>query len=206
MKTSSNERILINLLCNYNSVENVNMIGEEQNEFQHEEADVIIISYLFLLFNRHQLEHIQIKADDTDIFLLLLHYYWPYKPDTQITMKTFGGNVIDINATAIKLGSKCSQLLAMHALTGSDSTSYPFNKGKISGLNILKKHTDIGLEMLGNVEAEKDELRVIGNKFFSLLYSSSVPMAVNKLRYKLFSTSRSTPDIRSLPPTDDQNL
>ena len=80
-------------------------------------------------------------------------------------MKKFGGNVIDINATAIKLGSKCSQLLAMHALTGSDSTSYPFNKGKISGLKILKKHTDIGLEMLGNV-AEKDEIRVIGNNFF----------------------------------------
>ena len=75
MKNNSNKRILINLLCNYNSVENVNMIGEEQNEFQHEEADVSIISYLFLLFNRHQLEHIQIKADDTDIFLLLLHYY-----------------------------------------------------------------------------------------------------------------------------------
>ena len=140
MKNSSNKRILINLLCNYNSVENVNMIGEEQNAFQHEEADVSIISYLFLLFNRHQLEHIQIKADDTDIFLLLLHYYWSYKPDTQITMKKFGGNVIDINATAIKLGSKCSQLLAMHALTGSDSTFYPFNKGKISGLKILKTH------------------------------------------------------------------
>ena len=28
-------------------------------------------------------------------------------------------------------------------------------------------------------------------------------MAMNKLRYKLFSTSRSTPDIRSLPPTDE---
>ena len=74
MKNCSNERILINLLCNYNSVENVNMIDEERNEFQHEEADVSIISYLFLLFNRHQLEHIHIKADDTDIFLLLLHY------------------------------------------------------------------------------------------------------------------------------------
>ena len=118
-------------------------------------------------------------------------------------MKKCGGNVIDINATAIKLGSKCSQLLAMLALTSSDSTSYPFNEGKISGLKILKKHTDIGLEMLGNVEAEKDEIRVIGNKFFSLLYSSSVPMAMNKLCYKLFSTSRSTPDIRSLPPTDE---
>ena len=71
MKNSSNKRILINLLCNYNSVENVNMIGEEQNEFQHEEADVSIISYLYLLFNRHQLEHIQIKADDTDIFFVI---------------------------------------------------------------------------------------------------------------------------------------
>ena len=47
------------------------MIGEEQNEFQHVEADVSIISYLFLLFNRHQLEHIQIKADDTDIFFVI---------------------------------------------------------------------------------------------------------------------------------------
>ena len=115
-------------------------------------------------------------------------------------MNKFGGNIIGINATAIKLGLKCSQLLAMHALTGSDSTSYPFDKGKISGLKILKKHTDIGLEIHGHIGAEKDEIRVIGNKFFSILYSSSLPVAMNELRYKLF---RSTPDIRSLPPTDE---
>ena len=36
------------------------------------------------------------------------------------------------------LGSKCLQLPGMHAISGCDTVSYPFNKGMISALNILK--------------------------------------------------------------------
>lgn len=43
------------------------------------------------------------------------------------------------NASAQKLGRNSNLLLAMHSLTVTDTTSNHFKKGKITGLNILKK-------------------------------------------------------------------
>ncbi|KAK3877224.1 hypothetical protein Pcinc_018024 [Petrolisthes cinctipes] len=53
-------------------------------------------------------------------------------------MERWNGVVLDINATCLQLGTKCLQLLAMHAISGCDTVSYPFNKGKIRTLNVLK--------------------------------------------------------------------
>ncbi len=48
--------------------------------------------------------------------------------------------VLDVNATCAHLGSTvCSQLLGAHAITGCDTESYPFGKGKASMLNTLKE-------------------------------------------------------------------
>lgn len=54
-------------------------------------------------------------------------------------MKQFSGKIIDIlsNATAAKLGNKCYDLLYAHALSGCDTVSYPFGKGKKSVLSLM---------------------------------------------------------------------
>ena len=39
------------------------------------------------------------------------------------------GSVLDINAICADLGQKCMQLLCMYALSGCDTTSYPYDKG-----------------------------------------------------------------------------
>ncbi len=44
-------------------------------------------------------------------------------------MKTFDGPVIDINASALKLGEECKDLLAVHVLTGCNY-QLPIWKGK----------------------------------------------------------------------------
>ena len=56
----------------------------------------------------------------------------------QMQMERWDGTVLDINQTCTKLGYKCIQLLGMHALTGCDTTSFPFNKGKVSALSVLE--------------------------------------------------------------------
>ena len=53
-------------------------------------------------------------------------------------MKRFDGKTIYVNATAMALGEKCVQLLHMHAITGCDSMSYPFGKGKVSSLKVIR--------------------------------------------------------------------
>jgi len=65
---------------------------------------VKIISYLLKL--SPQRKHIQILADDTDIFVLLVFCVWVYKSAAQVSMKKYDGKVIDIKATALKLGDK----------------------------------------------------------------------------------------------------
>ena len=67
--------------------------------------------------------HIQIVNDDTDVFILLVHFYWKLRQLAAITMNRFDGKTLNINATAMTFGDKCVQLLPMHAITGCDSVS-----------------------------------------------------------------------------------
>ena len=74
-------------------------------------------------------------------------------------MEKWNGDVFDINQTVQELGPrKCSQLLGLHVISGCDTVSYPFGKGKKSGL----KHLDLDLpgldDVLGEYEATNEEL------------------------------------------------
>ena len=66
----------------------------------------------------------------------------------------YDGKVIDINATALKLGNKSFDLLAVHALSGCDTVSYPFGKWMISALNLLLK-LDLNLQVFTEPDAEE---------------------------------------------------
>ena len=69
-------------------------------------------------------------------------------------MERWNGVVLNINATCIEMGPKCLQLLGMYALSGCDTVSYPFNKGKLSALNVLKSGDFPGLfQVLGEEDA-----------------------------------------------------
>jgi len=48
------------------------------------------------------------------------------------------GAVLDTNATCAQVGPKCLQILGMHYITGSDTTSYLYCKGKVSALKTLR--------------------------------------------------------------------
>ncbi|MES9884700.1 MAG: hypothetical protein ABW185_27970 [Sedimenticola sp.] len=200
MKSSHNKRELIKVFCAEHESQNVTMVGEE-GVSQHEEADCIIISHVLHLIEEGH-ERIQIVSDDTDIFALLVFFCWKWKSTSQISMKKGDGRVIDINATAEKLGAKSSQLLALHALSGCDTVSYLFGKGKTSAVTLMLKN-EVGLELLGEEDTSSENLLTIGHRFVGLLYKAKAPPAsMNDLRHSIFVSKRSTPKIKSLPPTD----
>ncbi len=117
-------------------------------------------------------------------------------------MRKSDGQIIDINATAHKLGDKSLQLLAIHALTGCDTTSYLFGKGKASAVSIMLKH-DMNLEVLGQTDANLCDVISAGHRFFSILYSGKQSTTtMNLLRHTIFISKRDTPKIKTLPPTD----
>ena len=67
---------------------------------------------------------IQILADNTAVFVLLIYWFHKHRPNSHVTLRKFDGQIIDINVSSEMLGDPCANLLAMHALTGCDSVSY----------------------------------------------------------------------------------
>ena len=133
MKRDEDKDQLIKLFCDTNhGCPTLHIIGKEQSMFNHEEADANIVRYLLTLHEEKR--HIQVGADDTDIFVLLVFFAWYNKVAIQISMKKRDGSIININATAEKLGDKCKCLLPLHSLTGCDSVSYLFGKGKATAV------------------------------------------------------------------------
>ena len=61
---------------------------------------------------------------------LIYHVVWP-SSDTAALF-------LNIDSTVENLGEHCRPILAMHALSGCDTTSYPIGKGKVSILNPLR--------------------------------------------------------------------
>lgn len=204
MKNSSNKREIINLICSCEHPEYMALLGDHNNEFGHEEADVSIISYVKLLLERGH-RNILVLCDDTDVFVLLVYFYWKWQvSDLVLTMKRLSdGKSISIGATSVKLGDKCGQLLALHALSGCDTVSFPYGKGKASALSLLHKHGDLGLEVFGDMSTSDDQIKSTGITFFNLWYGSKTQTSMNELRHALFTSNAKTPKIKSLPPTDE---
>ena len=123
--------------------------------FAHDEADITMVAYTLQAAESGKMV-IRFLSDDTGVFVLLV--YWVCRMQLYSTccvqMERCNGAVTDINATYLELGPKCLQLLGMHALSGCDTVSYPFNKGIISALSVLKVGDFPELsEVLGEVDA-----------------------------------------------------
>ena len=73
----------------------------------------------------------------TQNFVLLLLSYWVNWADLQckVQMEHWDGSIPDINGTCADLFQKYFQLLDMHALSGYDTSSFPWRKGRVSSLN-----------------------------------------------------------------------
>ncbi len=203
MKNTSNKKELIHQLCSNVGSEVVTLVAEGQCLFGHEEADVNIIAYLNLLIQQGK-KTIQVNADDNDIFVLLVFFVWKWKrPDIFIQMKKFDGTMIDINKSANKLGDACCGLLAAHALTGCDSVSYPFRKGKASAITVIENNPDLQVSILGDAQAELDDVLRVGRQFVCRLYGSKIDVSMSNLRHKIFTSKSSMPPLKAFPPTDD---
>ena len=84
----------------------------------HEEADVIIPQQVVHIAAQG-IRCISVICDDTDVFLLLLHYYHQLMEGTTSQRTT-----TDIAATVKKHANIVPQLLAAHALSGCDTVAY----------------------------------------------------------------------------------
>ena len=200
LKSKNNKQRLANVLCTFNVGENVTMETQQDGVFGHGEADVTMVSYVLEAANSGK-DVICVLSDDTDVFILLV--YWVHRAGLQckVEMERWDGTLLDIKATCADLGPKCLQLLGMHALSGCDTTSYPFGKGKISALNTLLAGDFLGLaDVLGEVGSTHTALMEAAKPFFVSLYHQLPGTSMETARFTLF-TKKKRPKIMALPST-----
>ena len=173
MKNIHKKRGLSRLLCTFNLGCGVTIYSIHDGVFGHDEADITIISYML-----HAADDgchvVRVLSDDTDIFVLLVYWTWRYALQDRLAVhvEKWDGVVLEVNATCAHLGSTvCSQLLGAHAITGCETVSYPFGKGKASMLKTLKEGDFPGLfDVLGEEGASQEDLTAVGEQFFVALY------------------------------------
>ena len=121
---------------------------------------------------------------------------------TTTTLRIYTSKLIDINETASKLGDKCYGLLVVNALSGCDTASYPFGKGKVTAVNLLLKG-EFNFEIFSDPMSQEIKWIQAGMSFISYLYCGKSVESLSKLRFNIFNNKKNPPKIKCVPPTDE---
>ena len=150
---------------------------------------------------------IRVLSDDTDVFVLPIYWVFRRQLKCKIQMERWDRTVLDINATCTNLGPKCLQLLGMHALSGCDTTSYPFGKGKATALKTWLVGDCHGLaNVLGEVGATTEDLIEAAGSYFIALYGQSPGTSLQSACFQLFASKKKSHKVMALPPTSSNLL
>ena len=142
---------------------------------------------------------IRMLRDDTDFVFV----DWVNLADLQckVQIERWDGSEPVINATFADLGQKCLQLLGMHALSGCDTTSYPYNKGKGISLNYMVSGNYQGIAGIGDVGTTLTELVNAAMLFFVALYSRPPETSMEPTRCNILTKQKRNPKVMALSPT-----
>ena len=197
------------LLVTNNSVSNV----EELSCIEHEEADTRIFAHLYYSVQDLGCTRAVLHATDTDVIILAMYYFSRLPSLQELWVQTKPDRYLPVHSLVAVLSTKyqkeprdlTSTLLCAYVLSGCDTVSYPFKRGK-------KKAASVAINMVGslpNLSAYGDDgifeltenIRSEATLFFTALYGKKGQYKLNTLRQHMFASSKS--DLRMLPPTDD---
>ena len=138
------------------------------------------------------------------MFVLMIYWVNFRQIYSCVQMERWDVTVYDINAICSKRGPKCLQLLGMHNLTGSDTTSYIFGIWKVSALKTLMAGNFQELSfILGELNASNDELFAAGSKFVNALYGLPEGTPQSERRHQFYTCKSGKPlKLMVLPPTE----
>ena len=149
-------------------------------------------------------ETVRIVCDDTDVFVPLVYWTWRKTIRKNTQMEKWDRMVLVIHATVVKLGDKCAQLPGMHALSGCDTVSYPYGKGKTFALKVLMNNDIDGLQdVLGEPDISQGQLKATVGAFVLALYGQKKTDSLNSARYKMYMSRKKPPPLKKLPLTDN---
>ena len=176
-----------------------------------EEADVIMVQQMLVLAFAGA-SRIRVVSDDTDVFILLLHFYHAYQLSCNLSMEstTIGSRtVIDIGSTVNQHQDIMKGLLACHALSGCDTVAKFTGIGKATALKVLKSH-NFPLLTIGNPDAAFGEVVEEATAFVAACYGIKDICfgSMSDVRYHVWSVkvgkkTTASPKLQVLPPTTE---
>ena len=173
----------------------------------HEEADVIIVQQVVKLAE-DGVSSMKVICDDTDVFILLIHYYAQEHLTCDLIMcGTSSRRVIDIKATTDKHSTIVDQLLPAHALSGCDTVSQMYGIGKGTVLKVIRSRNP--LNKLGKISARMDEVIEESVRFVAACYGSRERTNMSAARYDIWTSKMANkklttaPQLKTLPPTTE---
>ncbi|KAG1713897.1 Protein O-mannose kinase [Nymphon striatum] len=176
----------------------------------HEEADTRIFAHIASCDDNNVFV---IQATDTDIIVLAMYHFprlpnvvelWVEKNDLFLSIHDL------VNESAKAVGKDVlaltDTLLISYILSGCDSVSYPFKRGKKRTVKVALEHVDKHPALSNCIRHESgpsahDQVITEARSFFCDLYGKPGYLSLDKLRAHLFASRKL--DLRSLPPTED---
>ena len=175
----------------------------------HEEADYRMILHISDM-TRYGCRKIKVLTIDTDVVIICLAYYHLINNLNELWLMFGRGKskrFIPIHTTAENLGrEKCIALLGFHAITGCDSVSAFYGRGKKHAWEVWNKFPAV-TEAFTHLSQAPDSIpkNIMGlvEQFVVRLYSNTLEnvTTVNKARFELFQFGGK--DFDHLPPTQN---
>lgn len=156
---------------------------------------------------------IRVKSPDSDIFFILLHFALQLK-EVVILFETGTGNkhrLINVSDIANAYGQQhCSAFLALHAYTGSDTTSAFKGIGKVKPIKVLLQNPRFleTFAQLGDAWRVSEEVKASLEAYTCVMYGRHRFTSVNDLRHQLLKercgddplNANHNVDMASMPP------
>eukprot|EP00794_Sanderia_malayensis_P012470 gene12470-13758_t len=147
-----------------------------------------------------------VVADDTDIVIMLL-YHWQSEMGDPIFFQQRMNCAWNMKSAALRLDVEREHFLFIHAMSGCDTTSAPFGKGKSSFLNLVQKSEELReiSDTMNNVWANQPEVGKAAVRAFTLMYGGKKnDDTLKKLRYKKYldMVCKGSFDPAKMPPTE----
>jgi len=159
-----------------------------------------------------QQQSVTVVAQDTDIFVLLVHHVQPGMAEVYMlsvckARKSMVSKLLSIQKVQESIGtSAVRQLLVIHALTGCDTASALYGHRKASAFWKLVRSADTMplTDIIASTTGTTDEVASAGMKLLVLLYGGQMSDNLNRLRFAKYMQKIPTSQVllEKLPPTE----
>ncbi|KAE8740307.1 hypothetical protein FOCC_FOCC014181 [Frankliniella occidentalis] len=200
LSNNANKQRLIELIC-----KKFKAVGIKVDQ-ANGDADPLIVSTLLKYVGKRRDVHVVSK--DTDVLAMLIgilprqkNVYVLHPPTSKVPDKLF-----DVAKIVRQIGKMKGYVLFAHAISGCDTTSAAYNKGKKTAWKALDEDVEMRqvVNIFNNAASSREAVIEAGENFMLKLYNGSKSNSLDDLRCHMFAralTRQTAIELETLPPT-----